>query len=216
MFLMSLQQQQTLLQNQVWETKTRFKIPDQSTTPYWLLKEGDLGNYTVEEETLKGLAETPNPITVQFTLLINTTPITLSVPLTYRTTDRVAGEVIQNFQVLPRATTQLRLLGQGIKSLTQQLKICQICFNKFAIQSAFIGKFSHGCFVSRYEREMRAIAWPGLDQGLCYFGIINGEYNNNYVMVMRLKEGKIIFFQEYMSDLLAETRLHKKKIVDID
>jgi len=104
---LSLQPQQTLSQNQVWETKTRFKIPDQSTTPYWLLKEGDLGNYTVEEETLKGLAETPNPITVQFTLLINTTPITLSVPLTYRTTDRVAGEVIQNFQVLPRATTQL-------------------------------------------------------------------------------------------------------------
>lgn len=104
---LSLQPQQTLLQNQVWETKTTFKIPDQSTTPYWLLKEGDLGNYTVEEETLKGLAETPNPITVQFTLLINTTPITLSVPLTYRTTDRVAGEVIQNFQVLPRATTQL-------------------------------------------------------------------------------------------------------------
>ena len=104
---LSLQPQQTLRQNQVWETKTTFKIPDQSTTPYWLLKEGDLGNYTVEEETLKGLAETPNPITVQFTLLINTTPITLSVPLTYRTTDRVAGEVIQNFQVLPRATTQL-------------------------------------------------------------------------------------------------------------
>ena len=104
---LTLQPQQTLRQNQVWETKTRFKIPDQSTTPYWLLEEGDLGNYTVEEETLKGLAETPNPITVQFTLLINTTPITLSVPLTYRTTDRVAGEVIQNFQVLPRATTQL-------------------------------------------------------------------------------------------------------------
>ena len=104
---LSLQPQQTLLQNKVWETKTTFKIPDQSTTPYWLLKEGDLGNYTVEEETLKGLAETPNPITVQFTLLINTTPITLSVPLTYRTTDRLAGEVVQNFQVLPRATTQL-------------------------------------------------------------------------------------------------------------
>ena len=45
---------------------------------------------------------------------------------------------------------------------------------------------------------------------------INGEYNNNYAMVMRLKDKKIIFFQEYMSDLLAETRLHKKKIVDIN
>ena len=45
---------------------------------------------------------------------------------------------------------------------------------------------------------------------------VNGEYNNNYAMVMRLKDKKIIFFQEYMSDLLAETRLHKKKIVDTD
>ena len=45
---------------------------------------------------------------------------------------------------------------------------------------------------------------------------INGEYNNNYAMVMRLKDEKIIFFQEYMSDLLAETRLHMKKIVDIE
>jgi hypothetical protein len=35
-------------------------------------------------------------------------------------------------------------------------------------------------------------------------------------MVMRLKDKKIIFFQEYMSDLLAETRLHKKKIVDFN
>ena len=40
-------------------------------------------------------------------------------------------------------------------------------------------------------------------------------YNNNYVMVMKMKDGKIISFQEYMSDLLAETRLHMKKIVDI-
>ena len=45
---------------------------------------------------------------------------------------------------------------------------------------------------------------------------INGEYNNNYAMVMQLEDKKIISFQEYMSDLLAETRLHKKKIVDIN
>ncbi|MDC0385862.1 PIG-L family deacetylase [Flavobacteriaceae bacterium] len=104
---LKLQPQQTLLQNQVWETNLNFKIPNLNTTPYWLLKEGDLGNYRVEEETLKGLAETPNPVSVQFTVLIDNTPIPLSVPLTYRTTDRVAGEIVQNFQILPRATTQL-------------------------------------------------------------------------------------------------------------
>ena len=35
-------------------------------------------------------------------------------------------------------------------------------------------------------------------------------------MFFSIKDKKIIFFQEYMSDLLAETRLHKKKIVDIN
>ena len=40
--------------------------------------------------------------------------------------------------------------------------------------------------------------------------------DSNYVMVMRMKDGKIVSFQEYMSDLLAETRLHMKKIIDIE
>jgi len=43
----------------------------------------------------------------------------------------------------------------------------------------------------------------------------NGKYNNRYAMVMKLKDNKIIFFQEYQSDLLAETALFKKEVVDI-
>ena len=43
----------------------------------------------------------------------------------------------------------------------------------------------------------------------------NGEYNNRYAMVMKLKDDKIIFFQEYQSDLLAETALFKKQVVDM-
>ncbi len=45
---------------------------------------------------------------------------------------------------------------------------------------------------------------------------VNGEYNNNYAMVFKFKNGLIFDFQEYHSDLLAETKLHKKKIVEID
>lgn len=44
---------------------------------------------------------------------------------------------------------------------------------------------------------------------------VNGEYNNNYAMVFKMQEGQILDFQEYHSDLLAETRLHKKAIVDL-
>jgi ketosteroid isomerase-like protein len=44
---------------------------------------------------------------------------------------------------------------------------------------------------------------------------VNGEYNNNYAMVFKMQDGQILDFQEYHSDLLAETRLHKKAIVDL-
>ena len=45
---------------------------------------------------------------------------------------------------------------------------------------------------------------------------INGSYNNNYAMVFTMEGGQILDFQEYHSDLLAETRLHKKQIVDVE
>ena len=96
-----------LSKNQVLEISETLKIPDVKTTPYWLLNEADLGNYKVENELLKGLPETPYPIKIQFKVFINNNEIIFDVPLTYRITDRVNGEIIQKFQVLPKATTQL-------------------------------------------------------------------------------------------------------------
>jgi ketosteroid isomerase-like protein len=40
-------------------------------------------------------------------------------------------------------------------------------------------------------------------------------YNNSYAMVFKMLDGQILDFQEYHSDLLAETRLHKKAVVDL-
>ena len=42
---------------------------------------------------------------------------------------------------------------------------------------------------------------------------INGTYNNNYAMVYKFADGKIISFNEYHSDILAETRLYKKQVI---
>jgi hypothetical protein len=66
-----------------------------------------LGNYKVSNPDLKGLAETPNPIRAVFNLNIEGIPIPIDIPLTYRTTDRVEGEVVADFQLLPELTTQL-------------------------------------------------------------------------------------------------------------
>lgn len=93
--------------NQSWTRNERLIIPDNISTPYWLLEKGSLGNYKVSNADLKGLPETPNPIKVIFNLTIEGTTIPMSVPLTYRITDRVAGEVIENFQLLPKITAQL-------------------------------------------------------------------------------------------------------------
>jgi hypothetical protein len=106
--VINLEISKKLVQNQPWESRQNYQIPNKISTPYWLLKNGDLGNYYVQNESLKGLAETPNPIKVRFHVMINSTFIPIQVPLKYKTTDRVAGEVLQNFQILPKATIQLK------------------------------------------------------------------------------------------------------------
>ena len=109
-----------LSKNQVLEISETLKIPDVKTTPYWLLNEADLGNYNVENELLRGLPETPYPIKIQFKVLINNNEIMFDVPLTYRITDRVKGEIIQNFQVLPKVTTQLSKKVLYLKIINQK------------------------------------------------------------------------------------------------
>ena len=93
--------------NLSWEENLSFTLPDKITTPYWLTEKGSLGNYKVLNPDLKGLAETPNPIRAVFNLNIEGIPIPIDIPLTYRTTDRVEGEVVADFQLLPGLTTQL-------------------------------------------------------------------------------------------------------------
>jgi ketosteroid isomerase-like protein len=99
--------------------------------------------------------------------------------------------------------------------------ICTICkkYNKTTYESTWLNKvipevLPNGIKLNITNKiaggDMVVFTIEGEAEG------INGEYNNNYAMFMRLKDKKIIFFQEYMSDLLAETRLHKKKIVDFN
>ena len=99
--------------------------------------------------------------------------------------------------------------------------VCEICkkYNKETYESVWLkqvipGVLPNGVTLNTTNKiaggDMVVLIMEGEAEG------INGEYNNNYAMVMQLKDKKIISFQEYMSDLLAETRLHKKKIVNID
>ncbi|MGB1020009.1 MAG: PIG-L family deacetylase [Flavobacteriaceae bacterium] len=93
-----------LEQNNSFRSEISLLLPDQYTTPYWLLEKGSVGNYSVGDTKLIGTPETPPVVEAQFTFEINGKPFVLSVPLKYRTTSPVAGEVIAPFHLLPKVT----------------------------------------------------------------------------------------------------------------
>ena len=96
-----------LSRNKVWSVNKNLLITDTITTPYWLLELRNLGNYKVRNKNLIGLAETPNPMKIFFNFKIHEVQIPIEIPLTYRSTDRVIGEVVQDFQILPRVTSKI-------------------------------------------------------------------------------------------------------------
>ena len=103
----NLDTKQSLSENKAWQESKSILLPKVQTTPYWLIEKGDIGNYKVSNPDLKGLAETPNPIQAIFELNIDGNLILINVPLTFRSTDRVKGEVVENFQLVPKITTQI-------------------------------------------------------------------------------------------------------------
>ena len=76
--------------------------------PYWLRKEASLGMYSVEDRTLIGKPETPREITVDFNLVINYVPITITKNVIRRYSKRNKGEIYEPFEIVPSVTTKLK------------------------------------------------------------------------------------------------------------
>ncbi len=91
--------------NNPQNTSVRLQLPNTLTTPYWLRNLGSQGQYVSPRDEWIGRPETPR---LEGTLQLNYrgTSISLPLPLTYRTTDPVEGEVIQNFQLLPQVSVR--------------------------------------------------------------------------------------------------------------
>ncbi|MDT0557613.1 PIG-L family deacetylase [Ichthyenterobacterium sp. W332] len=76
------------------------------TTPYWLRSKGTLGMYKADSDLI-GLPETPRAFHVDFNLLINTIPITISKPVVYRYSKPDKGELYKPFEIVPEASAAL-------------------------------------------------------------------------------------------------------------
>ena len=76
------------------------QLDDQLSTPYWLLKKGSLGTFSVEDQSLVGAGQTP-PIQLPVDLQINGQRIRFMETVNHRINDPVRGQVITPFYTLP-------------------------------------------------------------------------------------------------------------------
>lgn len=75
--------------------------------PYWLRKPPGLGTFTVDEQTLIGLAENPPSFPLEAAVKIGDQNIRFTLDTKYRTVEPVAGEVRQVLVVAPPAFANL-------------------------------------------------------------------------------------------------------------
>ncbi|MFZ2898998.1 MAG: PIG-L family deacetylase [Saprospiraceae bacterium] len=78
------------------------------TNPYWLNNEWALGMYTVPDQSLRGLPETPRLLKVKFHMSVQGVPVTWTKEVVYKNTDAVKGEIYRPFEVLPPVFVQLK------------------------------------------------------------------------------------------------------------
>ena len=76
------------------------KVP--YTNSYWLNEPYELGMYTVDKQTLRGVPETPRGLNVEFTLQLDGEfELTLVKPVVYKRSDPVKGEVYRPLEIVP-------------------------------------------------------------------------------------------------------------------
>jgi LmbE family N-acetylglucosaminyl deacetylase len=92
-----------LLPNQGWLLEKTVQIDPNATftAPFWLQNPGTMGMYSVENQALRGMPETPRYATVRWNLTVNGIPIDYETELAWRTGEPAVGEVWRPFEVLP-------------------------------------------------------------------------------------------------------------------
>ena len=95
-----------LLKNTRTDAEITLPLPTTLSTPYWLTQKGSLGRFKVMNGSLAGLPATP-PLSLDVRLTINGEEITYTLPVQYRTTDPVRGEVVTPFYVLPPVSVKM-------------------------------------------------------------------------------------------------------------
>lgn len=81
---------------------------NQYSDPYWLRESSSLGTYTVNNQILIGSPETLRPAKMDFNLVIEGIPITITKNVVRRYAERDKGEIYEPFEMMPLVTTKLK------------------------------------------------------------------------------------------------------------
>ncbi len=98
---------QTLNTNQLFIKRFDTKVKGAISSPYWLSQKGSQGMYISNKTGSIGAAKSPAAYQATLDLSIEGKKLEISLPLKFRRTDPVRGEVITPFHILPEATLQL-------------------------------------------------------------------------------------------------------------
>lgn len=90
-----------------FEETLKINTSEPYTAPYWLKDKPSLGMYKVEDINLIGLPETPREIKINFNLVIDKTPITITKPVIYRYSKPDEGELYRPFEIIPEASARI-------------------------------------------------------------------------------------------------------------
>ncbi len=78
------------------------------TQPYWLAeKKMGKGMYRVDNQELIGLPEKPSDLKAEFTFTIDNQALTFTVPVNFKYTDEVRGELYRTFEIRPEVTANI-------------------------------------------------------------------------------------------------------------
>ncbi|MFN8356053.1 MAG: PIG-L family deacetylase [Spirosomataceae bacterium] len=99
----------SLNNNEVYTNTTDAEIPTSLpiSQPYWIAEKHDKGSYKVENQLLRGLPMKPEDFRVEYTFEVAGLPLSFSIPVNYKFTDPVKGEIYRYFEVRPEVTATL-------------------------------------------------------------------------------------------------------------
>ncbi|MFC1725287.1 PIG-L family deacetylase [candidate division KSB1 bacterium] len=86
--------------------KKTLKIPIEYaiSQPYWLIESSKTGRFVIPDQKLIGLSENPPSVSVKITFEAEGVQFDYMIPLLYKWTDRIDGEMYRRFEIRPKVT----------------------------------------------------------------------------------------------------------------